>query len=114
PNATGTYEGPAAGPGATMHWAGNMKVGEGSMKILESQPNKLIRIQLDFLKPMRGTDTAEWTFTPEGSGTRVSWTMFGKNNFVSKAMSLVMNCDKMIGGQFEKGLSQLQSVVEKR
>jgi len=28
--------------------------------------------------------------------------MFGKNNFMGKAFSLIMNCDKMIGGDFEK------------
>ena len=38
--------------------------------------------------------------------------MFGNNNFIGKAMGLVMNCDKMVGGQFEKGLAQMKSVVE--
>jgi hypothetical protein len=34
-----------------------------------------------------------------------------KNNFMSKAMGLIMNFDKMIGSQFEKGLVALRSVV---
>jgi len=38
--------------------------------------------------------------------------MYGKNNFVSKAFVLIMNCDKMVGGQFEKGLANLQSVTQ--
>src|SRR5690349_1231288 len=64
PNAKETYEGPAAGTGAVMRWAGNMKVGEGAMTITESRPNDHIRFRLDFLKPMAATNTAEFSFTP--------------------------------------------------
>jgi uncharacterized protein YndB with AHSA1/START domain len=112
PNATETHEGPAAGTGSKMSWAGNMKVGEGSMTITESRPNELIRFKLEFLKPMAATNTAEFTFTPHGNQTLVTWSMSGHNNFIGKAMGLVMNCDKMVGGQFENGLANLKSIVE--
>ncbi len=39
--------------------------------------------------------------------------MFGKNSFMAKAVVLVMNCDKMVGGQFEQGFANLRAVVEK-
>jgi hypothetical protein len=112
PNSKTSYEGPASGPGAVFHWAGNRKVGEGSMKILESHPSDFIRIQLEFLKPFKGTHTAEFSFKPASNQTAVTWSMFGKNNFIGKAMGLFMDCDKMIGGQFEKGLADMKSVVE--
>jgi hypothetical protein len=38
--------------------------------------------------------------------------MFGDRNFLAKVFGLVMNFDKMIGGQFERGLTQMQSAVE--
>jgi hypothetical protein len=38
PAAKITYEGPPAGAGASFRWAGNNKVGEGSMIIMESRP----------------------------------------------------------------------------
>jgi hypothetical protein len=38
--------------------------------------------------------------------------MSGNNNFVAKAVVLFMNCDKMIGSQYEKGLASLKAVVE--
>jgi hypothetical protein len=38
--------------------------------------------------------------------------MFGKNNFMSKAFGLFVNCDKMVGGDFEKGLANMKSVTE--
>ena len=68
PNAKSSYEGPMAGVGAKMSWAGNMKVGEGSMTIIESQPNNLVRFRLDFLKPMAGTNTAETRSTSRCTG----------------------------------------------
>ena len=82
------------------------------MTITESRPNELIRLKLEFLKPFQATNAAEFTFRPEGNQTAVSWSMSGKKNFVFKAMSLFMDSDKMIGGQFEKGLADLKSVAE--
>ncbi len=112
PAAKGTYEGPGAGVGAIFRWAGNNKIGEGSMTITESRPGELVRFNLEFLKPFKGTNTAEFTFKSEGQQTTVTWSMFGKNNFMSKAFGLIMNCDKMVGGHFEKGLADLKSVAE--
>jgi hypothetical protein len=112
PAAKSTFAGPAAGPGAKMSWVGNMKIGEGSMTITDSRPNDHVRFRLDFLKPMAGADTAEFTFQPKGKQTLVTWTMSGQNNFMSKAIGLVMDCDKIVGGQFEKGLVDLKAIVE--
>ena len=61
-----------------------------------------------------GPEENEFTFKPDGNQTVVTWTMSGKNNFISKAVSLVMDCDKMVGGQFEKGLASIKSIVEKK
>ena len=113
PNAKNTFEGPAAGTGAIMSWVGNNKVGEGSMTITESRPSEFIQFKLDFLKPFKATSTAEFTFKAEGSHqTVVTWAMMGHNNFIAKAISLFMDCDKMMGGTFERGLAQLKSVAE--
>jgi hypothetical protein len=113
PTAKSTFEGPEAGTGAKMSWDGNSKVGAGSMTIIESRPNELVRFKLDFLRPFAATQTAEFTFTPQGKQTLVTWSMFGKSNFVAKAMALVINCDKMVGDQFEKGLTDMKVIVEK-
>jgi hypothetical protein len=112
PNAKNVFEGPASGVGAAMAWAGNNKVGEGKMTIADSLPNQLIRFRLEFLKPMQATNTAEFTFRSEGGQTVVNWSMSGKNSFAGKIFGLFMNCEKMVGGQFEKGLAQMKSVVE--
>jgi uncharacterized protein YndB with AHSA1/START domain len=112
PNAKSTFEGPAAGVGAVFGWAGNKEVGEGRMTILESRPDELVRIKLEFFKPFKATNTAEFIFKLEDGRTVVTWSMFGTNNFMAKAINLVINCDRMVGGQFERGLANLRAVAE--
>jgi uncharacterized protein YndB with AHSA1/START domain len=114
PTAKNSFEGPALGQGAGFRWDGNKDVGAGAMTILESVPSSLIRIKLEFLKPFKATDTAEFTFTPQDAGTLVTWSMYGKNNFMAKAVGLFMDCDTMVGGMFEKGLTNMKAIVENR
>jgi uncharacterized protein YndB with AHSA1/START domain len=112
PDCKVTFEGPAAGTGASYAWSGNNKVGAGHMLITESKPGELILMKLDFLKPMKATNVTEFTFKPAGNETKVTWTMSGSNNFMGKAFSLFVDCDRMIGGQFEKGLADMKTLVE--
>ncbi len=112
PNAENTFEGAPSGTGAAFAWAGNNEVGEGRMTITESRPPELILMKLEFIKPFAAISTTEFTFTPEGDRTAVTWSMMGHNNFIGKAFSLIMNCDKMIGAQFEQGFANLKAIVE--
>jgi uncharacterized protein YndB with AHSA1/START domain len=112
PDAKHTYEGPSAGVGASFAWAGNKKVGEGRMTITGTQPPERVSTKLEFFKPFRGTNAVEFTLEPDGDRTAVTWTMTGTNSFVGKIFVLFMNCDKMIGGQFEQGFANLKSIVE--
>jgi hypothetical protein len=82
------------------------------MTIIESKPDERIRIDLEFIKPFAGKSDTLFTFKPEGDQTVVTWDMSGKNNFMAKAISLFMDCDKMVGGQFELGLANMKSIVE--
>jgi Polyketide cyclase / dehydrase and lipid transport len=112
PAARNTFSGPPAGTGAVFAWSGNKNVGEGRMTITESRPSDLIRINLEFLRPFKATNTAEFTFKPDGNQTVVTWSMAGTKKFIIKAMGLFMSMDKMVGGQFEQGLANMKSVVE--
>jgi hypothetical protein len=106
------YSGSATGVGSSYEWKGNKHVGEGAMTITESKPHQLVRARMDFRKPFAATHTAEFTFRPEGDRTVVSWSMYGDNNFMGKIMMTVMDCDKMVGGEFEKGLATLKARAE--
>jgi hypothetical protein len=107
-----SFEGPSAGTGASLAWAGNSKVGEGRMTITESRPNELVRMRLDFIKPFASTAVADFTFKPAGDQTEVSWSMAGRKIFITKAMCLIMSMDKMVGPQFEEGLANLKALSE--
>jgi hypothetical protein len=112
PNAKATFEGPSSGEGAIFHWAGNEEVGQGRMTLVESKPDEQIKIRVDFVKPWNGTNTSEFTFKPDGPRTIVTWASSGERGFLEKAICVFMNPDKMVGGQFEKGLASLKSVAE--
>lgn len=113
PDAKLTYSGPPSGIGASYAWAGNSKIGAGRSTIVDSAAGESVRLRLDFLKPMKATNFAEFTFKAEAGRTTVTWQMTGHNNFVGKAFALFVNFDQMCGGQFEKGLASLKSVTEK-
>jgi hypothetical protein len=107
-----TFEGAPVGTGAVYTWAGNKDVGEGRMTITESHPNDLVKIKLEFIKPFTATNATDFTFKPQGNQTNVTWTMSGDKNFIAKAFGIFMNMDKMVGGDFEKGLAQMKLIVE--
>ena len=111
PNVKNTYSGPDSGVGAVCAWEGNSKIGAGSATIIESKPGELVRQRMDWIRPMQGTSTVEFTFKPTGDKTVVTWAMYGKNGFMGKLVSVFMNCDKMVGPQFEEGLANLGRVV---
>jgi hypothetical protein len=106
------YAGAPTGTGAIQTWAGNKEVGEGRVTIVESRPSELIRFRLEMFKPFAATNAVEFSFKPEGNLTVVTWSMTGQNNFIAKAVGLFMDCEKMVGGQFEQGLAQLKLVAE--
>ena len=104
------YSGAESGTGAKYHWAGNSKAGEGSMEIKSSTAPSNVDIQLDFIQPFRATCDTKFAIVPEGSGSKVTWSIDGKNdNFMGKAMCVFMGgMDKMMGPDFEKGLSAMK------
>jgi len=111
PNAKNTFEGSPSGTGAAMSWDGNKKIGAGKMTILESKPGEMIRLKLEFIRPFQATNMAEFQFRTEGNQTIVTWTMLGKNPFFFKVFGLFVNCDGMVGRDFEKGLASLKSTA---
>jgi hypothetical protein len=106
------YEGASSGEGSVYSWRGDKNVGEGRCTILESRPDELVRMRLEFVRPFKATNGAEFILQSEGDETAVTWAMTGERTFMFKAMNLVMNMDKMCGGAFEQGLGELKEIVE--
>jgi hypothetical protein len=94
-------------------WEGNSKVGKGRMEVIDAPPPSRVAIKLDFLKPFEAHNTAEFTLTPRGSTTDVTWAMHGPNLFIGKVMSLFVSMDRMVGKDFETGLANLKAEAER-
>jgi hypothetical protein len=110
-----TFSGAQAGVGAVYEWNSKGKAGAGRMEITEMRSGSergLISIRLDFLKPFKACNTAEFVMTPTASGTDLTWAMFGPSPFVSKVMGVFIDLDKMVGKDFEAGLAALKRNAE--
>jgi hypothetical protein len=104
------YEGPEEGVGAISKWDAK-KMGEGSMKLTESDPAKWVKLDLSF-DHGKYLSKGTFTFEPAGDGTKVTWGMDGNvsRNPMDRYFSLLM--DSMIGKDFEEGLGNLKQKVE--
>lgn len=112
PNMKRTFKGTQGTVGAGYGWVGNDQVGEGTMTVLTADAPKRFEVDLHFIKPFDSSAKNGFTFASTGKETKVTWSMDGTNNFISKAMCIFMDMDKMIGKDFEKGLAQLKQVSE--
>jgi hypothetical protein len=108
-----TYGGPAVGPGATYAWKSESgKVGQGRMTIEKSNAPALVLVKLEFIKPFTATNMVTFNIDATADGAKVTWAMDGRNGFMGKAFALLMNMDKTVGGDFERGLTGLKAVAE--
>ena len=111
PNMQRTYSGPSKGVGSALDFA-DRKAGTGRIEITDaSQPSQVI-LRLLMTKPFACDNVVKFSLTPRGSGTDVTWSMSGPQPFFFKLMGTVMDCDKMCGSMFEKGLATLKTVAE--
>ncbi|MBC7615995.1 MAG: SRPBCC family protein [Pedobacter sp.] len=92
-------------------WEGN-KTGSGYMKVKSVDPNKMVDMELKFIKPFESLADTRFDIAPDGTGNKVTWTMSGENNLMGKWMSVFVSMDKMIGKDFEDGLRFLKEKSE--
>ncbi len=106
-----TYTGPESGAGAAWAWK-SASEGDGKMTFTAAEPGK--RVAFDLYFPDFGTtSTGELSFAAEGSGTRVSWTMNGDMGSNPLFRWITLFADRMVGRDFEAGLSNLKAVAER-
>ena len=106
-----SYSGPAGGPGAIYEWQGNSKVGQGRMEIMASS-SSATTIKLDFIRPFEAHNIADFTLVPQGDSTVLTWAMHGPKPYIAKLMHLFFDMDKLVGGDFERGLASLKAAAE--
>ncbi|HAF45686.1 MAG TPA: polyketide cyclase [Gallionellaceae bacterium] len=108
-----TFSGSASGKGAMYAWEGNKEVGRGEITITDTTPPREIVMALHMIQPFEGHNHVVFSLDAKGDATTVTWTLEDKHTYFMKVMSLFLNLDKMIGGDFEVGLAKLKTVAEK-
>jgi uncharacterized protein YndB with AHSA1/START domain len=105
------YFGPASGAGAGWSWKSKSE-GDGKMTFTAAEPGRQVVYELYF--PDFGTTSrGDLTLAPEGTGTRVTWTMNGDMGANPLFRWFALNADSMVGKDFEGGLAGLKEVAEK-
>ncbi|MCT2564734.1 SRPBCC family protein [Chryseobacterium herbae] len=106
-----TYSGAGDKVGDSYHWKGNSKVGEGEQSVTEIVPNDKLVTKLHFIQPFEGDAVAKFVLTPEGSGTKVTWSIDNELNTMMKIMKPMM--DMNMETLFDQGLGDLKKISEK-
>ena len=114
PNMKKNFSGIDGQPGSKMVFEGNKDAGSGIMEILKIMPDEAVDLKLTMTAPFHAENTVFYLLTPETEGTRFTWAMEGDGGFMGKLMSTLMDIDKMVGADFEKGIDNLKQLVESK
>ena len=109
-----TYRGPDQGNGAIYEWEGNSRVGKGHMEITRTESPTHLTIDLRFVKPFKADNAAAFDLERRGDATDVTWAVYGPLPFPSKVMSIFVSMDKLLGKDFDRGLSRLKAAAEQQ
>jgi uncharacterized protein YndB with AHSA1/START domain len=101
------YSGPESGVGAVYAWSGNRKAGAGRMEIVRAEENRLVHVALDFEKPFKSNNQTTFTLEPQGDSTLVRWQMIGPRPLFMRVFGFLFNFEKLVGGDFERGLERM-------
>lgn len=108
-----TYGATTGGKGATYAWEGDKNVGAGNILITEAAAPTMVTLNLNMVKPFEVHNIVDFTLTPAGDSTTVTWAMRGDTPYFAKVIHVFFNMDRMVGGDFAAGLAKLKGVAEK-
>ena len=110
PDADYSFEGTPGVVGSSSQWKGE-KIGAGKQTLTKIVQPEYVETKLEFFEPENSQATGYWKFNEENGCTTVVWGIKGELGY---PIGRIMGCfmDKMIGSDFEKGLSSLKNVME--
>lgn len=109
-----SWEGTEGEVGETMIWEGNDKAGKGKQTLTGINPSeRRIDTQMLFLTPYESEANSSVILAAEGQGTKATWTFDSTIPYPFTIMKLFMDMEKMVGGEFQKGLNRLKAASEK-
>jgi uncharacterized protein YndB with AHSA1/START domain len=108
-----TYSGAATGFGAVSDWTSRGSAGTGRMTIAAATAPSKVDVVVDWKKPFKVRNTHEFTLTPTGDETQVTWIAEGTNLYLMKVMEVFVGVNGLMGRHFEAGLENLKKVAER-
>lgn len=107
-----SYGEKTSGIDASYSWNGEI-LGVGSMTTLNTVENSSIDQRIDFIEPFETTSNVNWSFEPESNGTKVTWSMSGDQDFMTKLFVAISgSIEDNTAPDFERGLFKLDSIVQ--
>lgn len=114
PNMVETSENTDGQVGYILKYEGNKDLGAGEQELIALKPNKLIDIELRFIKPFKSVSRTPFELQNIGtSETNVKWTMHGKMNYPLNFALLFVDMEKFLGKDVQKSLENLKVQLEK-
>ena len=116
PNSKMEYKGTDGTVGFISSWESeNSEVGTGEQEIKNIVEGSKIEMELRFTKPMTMQDDAYFiTEAIDSLNTKVKWGFFGTSPYPMNLMCVIMDMDKMMGPELQKGLDNLKGILEKQ
>ncbi len=90
-------------------WEGKL-TGSGNMKVLDENPNNLIKYDLNFLKPYKSNAKVAFELSATSEGVKTTWTMNSSLPFFMFFMKKMMT--SFISMDYDRGLAMLKDYVE--
>jgi effector-binding domain-containing protein len=107
-----TFEGVDGTEGSAYKWTG-VKTGVGIITNSGVKPAETLYYRMRFIKPWKAEADGYIGVATEGEKTAVTWRFTGRSPYPWNALTLFMNMDKALGGDFEKGLGLMKNICEK-
>lgn len=107
-----TYFGEPGTVGHGYSWKGNKQVGAGKMTYTALNPGAQLDYHLDFLEPFASQADGFYRLEDSNGKTKVSWGFSSHFGFIESVFMYFMSMEKMMGPDFEKGLSRMKKALE--
>ena len=109
PDARVDIDGSPGSIGHEQRWAGE-RIGSGHMQLTESDPNKKLGYDLNFVKPWKSKSAVVFDFNEKDEKTEVVWHMSGTVPAFLFFMRSMMAA--MVGSDYERGLAMFKEYLE--
>ncbi|MFL5808973.1 MAG: SRPBCC family protein [Flavisolibacter sp.] len=107
-----TYSGTDGAVGSALDFEGNSDVGAGRVEVIAIHPDNSVELRLTMTKPMVVENKIIYKLMQVEQGSVFTWVMEGDSGFMGKLFCIFIDCDKMMGDDFAKGISNLKTIIE--